>query len=68
MLTDQVQGIFVFLLMNSAIGWKRTAMMNAVINVLNNPAKRINNAITAVNISRVTTILVVVLHLGEEAV
>ena len=66
-LTDQAQGIFVFLFTNSAIGWNKTAMMNAVISVLNKPAKRINKAMTEVKIRRVTTILVVVLHLGEVA-
>jgi len=40
-------------------------MINAEMSVLSKPAKRIRSAMIPANISRVTMILVVVLHLGE---
>lgn len=66
MLTDHDHGIFVFSLIHSAIGWYKTAMIRAVINIFSKSENLINNAIIAANISSTTMILVGVLHFGEE--
>ena len=63
--TDHDQGTRVFLCTHYAMGWYSTAIINAVTSVLIRLENLTSNARIPAIISRVTMILVDVLHFGE---